>query len=41
MELRTICLALEAGMRTGDWSCIAEGLVMLQDAERRIRDGGK
>ncbi len=31
MALRTVVCALEAGLRTQDWDCIAEALVMLAD----------
>jgi len=32
MTLRTVELALDAGMRTEDWRCVAEAVVMLRDA---------
>lgn len=35
--MRTIIAALEAGVRTDDWTCIADGIVMLQDLERHVR----
>jgi hypothetical protein len=37
VELRTICAALEAGLRTEDWDCVAEGLVMLRDTAGRAK----
>jgi len=36
MHLRTIDSALEAGLRMGDWDCVAEGLVMLRAAMERV-----
>lgn len=36
-ELRTALSALSAGIAMNDWDCIAEGFVMLQHAELRLR----
>lgn len=37
MQLRTVCLAIEAGLRTTDWDCVAEGLEMLRGIESQVR----
>lgn len=36
-QLRTVMSALEAGMNTEDWNCVAEGYVMLEHAELVLR----
>lgn len=35
-HLRTAALALECGIQTEDWSCIGEGLCMVQDIMQRF-----
>jgi hypothetical protein len=35
--MRTAIEALKAGVSGDDWTCIAEGIVMLQDLERHVR----
>jgi hypothetical protein len=37
LHLWTAVSAITAGIQTEDWSCVAEGLAMLQDAELRVR----
>ena len=37
LTLRTVMSALEAGIRTDDWDCIAEGFAMLEDLEIAVR----
>lgn len=34
--LQTALTAIEAGILTGDWPCVAEGYVMLQDFTRKL-----
>lgn len=36
-QLRTVLSALQAGINTQDWNCVAEGYVMLEHAEAAIR----
>ena len=36
VELRTVEAALECAIQTNDWDCVAEGLVMLKDATRKV-----
>lgn len=35
-HLRTVVFALECGIKTEDWSCVGEGLCMMQDIIRRV-----
>jgi hypothetical protein len=35
--MRCIMEALKAGIATNDWTCVAEGVIMLQDLERHVR----
>lgn len=37
LHLRTVITALATGIDTHDWDCVAEGLEMLVQAERRVR----
>lgn len=40
-QLRTVLCALQSGMETQDWNCVAEGYVMLEGVERRTRQRGR
>jgi hypothetical protein len=42
VHIRTVMAALESGMKTGDWPCVAEGYAMLEQYLDRlpIRDLG-
>lgn len=37
LHLRTAISAISTGVNMRDWTCVAEGLAMLQDAEVRAR----
>jgi hypothetical protein len=37
LHLRTGLEAVSAGLCLGDWDCVAEGFVMLQESERTLR----
>ena len=37
LYLRNCISAITAGLSTGDWPCVAEGLDMLQQAELKVR----
>jgi hypothetical protein len=37
LHLRTGLEAISAGLCTGDWDCVAEGFVMIQESERTLR----
>lgn len=37
LQLRTAMSAIECGIKTGDWSAVAEGLDILQRAEEKLR----
>lgn len=37
LQLRTALSAIFCGLETRDWDCVAEGTVMIQDAEAQVR----